>query len=123
LDYPESVKKCAIRTQLRVGSNIPGRLIRNDLVTGFDATVVNVSLNGLGICLQDATVEPGEHFKFVLRITLQGKLHAVYVNCIARNVTRAKSGLMVGAELRGVSEEAKNVLRNYIFEVATGTAF
>lgn len=123
LDYPESVKKHAIRTQLRVGSNIPGRLIRNDLATGFDATVVNVSLNGLGICLQDAAVELGEHFKLVLRITIEGKLHAVYVNCVARNMTRVKSGVMVGAELRGVSEEAKNALRNYIFQVATGTTF
>jgi hypothetical protein len=103
---------------------VAARVIRNDVAAaGYDATVVNVSIDGLQLSLRDATLVPGEHFKLALRLPTDGKMHAVLWNCVARNVRRKKDGVLVGAEFGARTDEAKVLLKDFVFEMATGTAF
>jgi len=124
LAHPEKVVKHRVRRHRRVETRVAARVIRNDAVAaGYDATVVNVSIDGLQLSLRDTALMPGEHFKLALRLPTDGKTHAVLWNCVARNVRRKKDGVLVGAEFGARTDEAKVLLKDFIFEMATGTAF
>jgi len=123
LAYPESVQTHIVRNHVRISTELPGRLIRNDCVSaGFDVTVVNVSLGGLALRVPGALLNVGEHFKLALRLRADGKLHAVAFNCVARNVRQTQGGLLVGAEFSNRTAETTALLRVHMFETATGSA-
>lgn len=122
LDYPQSVTQHTVRQHLRIDVTLPARLLRNDAVmAGFDATVVNLSLNGIGVSLADATLEKGEHFKLAVRLGISNKTHALMLNCIVRNTRQMDGHMMIGAELGAMPDEIRRLLKDYVFEAATGS--
>jgi c-di-GMP-binding flagellar brake protein YcgR len=123
LAYPQTVQTQVVRKDVRVSTELAGRLIRNDCVAaGFDVAVVNVSLGGVALRLADALVNVGEHFKLALRLRADGKVHAVVFNCIVRNLRRAAGAVLVGAEFSNRSVDTTALLRIHMFETATGSA-
>jgi hypothetical protein len=123
LAWPESVQTHVVRNHVRVSTETPGRLIRNDCVAaGFDVTVTNVSLGGVAVRASDAIVNVAEHFRLGLRLRAGDKLHAVVFNCIARNVRRVGSGVLIGAEFSSQTADTMALLRLHMFETATGSA-
>ncbi|WP_167354125.1 PilZ domain-containing protein [Caballeronia fortuita] len=123
LAWPESVQTQVVRSHVRVPTEMPGRLIRNDCVAaGFDVTVTNVSLGGVAFRASDALVNVTEHFRLALRLRAGGKLHAVMFNCIARNVRRIDGGVQMGAEFSSQAADVMSLLRQHMFETATGSA-
>jgi hypothetical protein len=124
LAWPESVQTHVVRNHVRVSTEMPGRLIRNDCIAaGFDVTVTNVSLGGVAFRTSDAhDVNVSEHFKLGLRLRAGGKLHAVVFSCIARNVRRVDSGALIGAEFSSQMADTMALLRLHMFEAATGSA-
>lgn len=123
LDFPAAIKRHTIRKHMRISTQLSGRLLRNDVVaTGFDAEVTNVCANGIGFFLPDATLDAGEHFKIALRLKVDGRTHAVMLNCIARSVSRKDNGLQIGAEFGVISEDVRRVMQAYIFQQATGSS-
>jgi hypothetical protein len=123
LAWPESVQTQVVRNHVRVSTQLPGRLIRNDCVAaGFDVTVANVSLGGVAFRAHEAIVNVAEHFRLGLRLRAGGKLHAVMFNCVARNLRRIQSGVLVGAEFSSQTADTMAVLRQHMFETATGSA-
>ncbi|WP_250536314.1 PilZ domain-containing protein [Caballeronia sp. AZ10_KS36] len=123
LAYPETVQTHIVRKDVRVSTELAGRLIRNDCVAaGFDVAVVNVSLGGVALRLADALVNVGEHFKLALRLRADGKVHAVVFNCVVRNLRQAAGSVLVGAEFSNRSLDTTALLRIHMFETATGSA-
>ncbi|SAK50275.1 PilZ domain protein [Caballeronia glebae] len=122
LAWPECVQTQVVRNHVRVSTEMPGRLIRNDCVAaGFDVTATNVSLGGVAFRASNALVNVAEHFRLGLRLRAGGKLHAVVFNCIARNVRRVDSGVLIGAEFSGQTADTLALLRLHMFETATGS--
>lgn len=122
LDYPQSVTQHTVRQHLRIEVNFPARLLRNDAVmAGFDATVVNLSLNGIGVSLKDATLDKGEHFKLSVRLGISNKSYPLMLNCIVRNTRQMDGHMMIGAELGALPDDIRRLLKDYVFEAATGT--
>lgn len=123
LAWPRSVRTHVVRNHVRVSTEMPGRLIRNDCVAaGFDVTVTNVSLGGVAFRTSDALVNVSEHFRLGLRLRAGGKLHAVMFNCIARNVRHIECGVLTGAEFSSQTADTMALLRLHMFEAATGSA-
>ncbi|SAK81495.1 Flagellar protein YcgR [Caballeronia catudaia] len=123
LAWPASVQTHVVRNHVRVSTEMPGRLIRNDCVAaGFDVTVTNVSLGGIAFRASNDLVNVGEHFRLGLRLRAGGKLHAVVFNCIARNGRRVDGGVLVGAEISSQTADTMALLRLHMFETATGSA-
>ncbi|WP_167357791.1 PilZ domain-containing protein [Caballeronia temeraria] len=123
LAWPESVQTHVVRNHVRVPTEMPGRLIRNDCVAaGFDVTIRNVSLGGVAFQATDALVNITEHFRLGLRLRAGGKVHAVIFNCIARNVRRIDGGVLMGAEFSSQTADIMSLLRLHMFETATGSA-
>lgn len=123
LAWPESVKTQVVRNHVRVSTEMPGRLIRNDCIAaGFDISVTNVSLGGVAFRASDALVNVAEHFRLGLRLRAGGKSHAVVFNCIARNVRRVDGGVLIGAEFSSQQADTMALLRHHMFEAATGSA-
>ncbi|MDR5856533.1 PilZ domain-containing protein [Caballeronia sp. LZ062] len=123
LAYPQTVQTHIVRNHVRVSTELAGRLIRNDCVAaGFDVAVVNVSLGGVALRLDDALVNVGEHFKLALRLRADGKMHAVVFNCIVRNLRQTGSAVLVGAEFSNRTVDTTALLRIHMFETATGSA-
>ncbi|WP_345814840.1 PilZ domain-containing protein [Paraburkholderia sp. PREW-6R] len=123
LHYPEAVTKHVVRQHFRVAVDMPARLLRNDALTaGFSATVNNLSLNGVGVELEDCTLEQGEHFKLSLRFGLGGRAHAILLNCVARNVRTSNGKIMVGAQFSGIADDARRLVKDFVFEAATGSS-
>ena len=126
LEYPAAIKRHTIRKHMRISTQLSARLLRNDVVaTGFDAEVTNVCANGIGFFLPNATLatlDVGEHFKIALRLKVDGRTHAVMLNCIARGVSRKDNGLQIGAEFGVVAEDVRRVMEAYIFQQATGSS-
>lgn len=124
LDYPQAVKRHTLRQHFRIDVNLPARLLRNDAVTsGFEATVVNLSLNGAGLSVPQASLQIGEHFKLSIRLSVSGRFHAVMVNCMVRNLRNVGSGVMVGAEFGALPEETRHLVKDFVFEAATGAHY
>jgi hypothetical protein len=122
LEPPQNVRRTPVRRHRRVRVAVPAHLIRNDSQS-FQANVVDLSVEGVGLRMDACHVEPGEHFRLGLRLTVHDKSHAMLLNCIARNVRLQKSGdFLIGAEIRTTTADARALLRGFVFEVATGTA-
>lgn len=96
-------------------------MLRNDVVaTGFDAEVTNICANGIGFFLPNGTLDVGEHFKIAMRLRVDGRTHALMLNCVARSILRKDNGLRIGAEFGVVSEDVSRVIQAYIFQQVTG---
>lgn len=122
LDYPEHVLRHPVRRHRRVRTTIAAQLHRNDS-QNFTARVIDVSLEGVGLRLEHCCVEPGEHFRLALRLTVQDRTHALVLNCITRNVRAQRSGdFLIGAEIRAATVDTRALLKSFVFEAATGAA-
>ncbi|MCP3725226.1 PilZ domain-containing protein [Paraburkholderia sp. CNPSo 3272] len=122
LDSPQNVRRHPVRRHRRVQAAIPARVIRNDSES-FEAKAVDISLEGVGLTSDTLLLEAGEHFRLALRLTTEGKSHSLLLNCVARNIRANSNGFVFGAEIRAAAVEARAVLRNFVFETATGTTF
>jgi hypothetical protein len=120
LDFPQNVRRHPVRRHRRVQAAIPARIIRND-AESFEAKAVDISLEGVGLTCETLLLEAGEHFRLALRLTTEGKTHSLLLNCVARNIRARANGFVFGAEIRAAAAEARAVLRNFVFETATGT--
>lgn len=121
LEAPQSVTRHRVRRHPRVNVSLPARLIRNDS-SGFDVTVVNLSVDGLGLVVDEASLKPGEYFRLALRIAAEGRTHTLTFNCIAQNVRVHPKGFAIGAQIHAATAESKAVLRSFVFESVTGAA-
>lgn len=122
LDYPHGVRRHPVRRHRRVPTAIPAQVVRND-TQQFQAQLVDVSVEGVGLKVAHCCVQPGEHFRLALRLTVQDRTHSLLLNCIARNIRAQKNGdFLVGAQLNVAAAETRALLRAFVFEAATGTA-
>lgn len=120
LEFPQSVRKQRVRRHRRVNVTMPARVVRNDS-TGFDAKVVNVSIDGVGLSVAGQPLKSGEYFRLAVRIAAEGRVHALMLNCIAQNVRPHGDGFLVGAQFHAATADAKAVLKSFVFETATGS--
>lgn len=121
LAWPEKVDRQTLRRHVRVETRLPARLLRNDAVTsGFEATVLNMSANGVGLSLNGATLQLGEHFRLSVRLSAGGRFHAVMLTCIVRNQRITEAGMTVGAEFGTQAEETRRIVKDFMFDAATG---
>ena len=120
LDYPRRVKKVTLRQYFRVRTDLTGRLLRNDgMTSGFDASLVNISLNGVRLSLSGAIVNVGEHFQLSVRLCVNGRAHAVMLNCVARNCRRNGESVIIGAEFGALSDDTRRLVKDFVFEAVT----
>lgn len=123
LDYPQAVSKVTLRQHFRVKTALTGRLLRNDgMTSGFDASIVNLSLSGLRLSLSSVSLNVGEHFQLSIRLCINGRFQAVMLNCVARNRSQSEEATLIGAEFGALSDETRRLVKDFVFEAATGAA-
>lgn len=122
IGFPTEATRQIFRRHLRVDVRLNALVIRNDtMTTGFDATVVNISLGGMAISVPEGSLRMGEHFRVSLKLPSGDRLGpSLTLTGIVRNVSNpASAHNIVGIELGGLSDPVRASLQNYIFDVAT----
>ncbi|SAK92919.1 Flagellar brake protein YcgR [Caballeronia pedi] len=122
IDLPVQATRQIFRRHLRVDVDLNARVIRNDMTTaGFDATIVNLSIGGMGISVPEADLMVGEHFRISLRLPAgDGFGPSLMLTGIVRNASvRSAQHRVFGVELQGLSDQERASLQNYIFDIAT----